>query len=479
MAQYDDYNRNRSRNRSARRKRRQQQALQRRILLIAAAVVALLLVISFVFIHGKVTYSTRFLPKTTINGVDVSGMTAEEAEKNLTYTLPTITITFDGGEKDTFSLADVGGSYSYLEELKDLIAAQDPYTYLRPKANDITLEPKLSYDADLIEGVIDKLPAVTNENATDPTNAYIAKTDSGFEIVSETGGTKIDEQALLSLVSDSLAKWNYEIDGTSCYVQPSVKAEDLSLTDEMQAITNMHYIDVNMSGGKTERIEKATVMGFIVYDEDTQTISVDNDAVYAYTQQLAQKYNTLGTVRTFTTTGGNVIQVGGSDKDTFGYQMDVETTAQRIEACCLSGQDTAAKWPVAGSTRGDDNDFGTTYVEVSIPDQHLWYYVDGVLSMETDVVTGTGTNSTTPGVFMILDKQHPATLKGDGYSTDVEYWMPVTYSGTGLHDAQWRTEFGKEIYISGGSHGCVNMPLEAVEQLYNSIEMGTPVIIYQ
>ncbi len=156
-------------------------------------------------------------------------------------------------------------------------------------------------------------------------------------------------------------------------------------------------------------------------------------------------------MRTFTTTGGNVIQVGGSDKDTFGYQMDVETTAQRIEACCLSGQDTAAKWPVAGSTRGDDNDFGTTYVEVSIPDQHLWYYVDGVLSMETDVVTGTGTNSTTPGVFMILDKQHPATLKGDGYSTDVEYWMPVTYSGTGLHDAQWRTEFGKEIYISGAS----------------------------
>lgn len=467
-----------NRNRSACARRRRQQVMRQRIFLGVLAAIAVLLIVSLLFIYGKVTYSSKFLPKTTINGVDVSGMTAEEAEDSLTYTLPTITITFDGGEKDTFSLADVGGSYTYLDELNDLIDAQNPYTYLHPKAQDLTLEPVLSYDADLIEGVIDKLPAVTNENATDPTDAYIEKTDSGFEIVPETAGTKIDEQALLTLVSDSLAKWQYEIDGTSCYVQPSVKAEDLSLSDQMQTINNMNYIDVNMSGGKTERIDKATVMSFIIYDADSGDISVDSAAVTAYTQQLAQEYNTLGTVRTFTTTGGSMIQVGGSDKDTFGYQMDVETTAQRIASCCLTGQDTAAKWPVAGSTRGDDNDFGTTYVEVSIPDQHLWYYVNGALAMETDVVTGTGTNSTTPGVFMILDKQHPATLRGDGYSTDVEYWMPVTYSGTGLHDAQWRTEFGKEIYISGGSHGCVNMPLAAVEQLYNSIEMGTPVIIY-
>lgn len=473
-----DYNRRRGQNTNRRRRRRKQQIIRQRIIIVAGILLAFVLVAALLAIHGKLTYSTHFLPRTTINGVDVSGMTAEEAASKLTYTLPTITITFDGGETDTFSLADVGGSYSYLDQLEELIASQNPYAYLHPSENDITLEPTLSYDEGKIADVIDALPAVTNEDATEPVDAYIQKTDSGFEIVPEVEGTKIDRDALLEKVSESLKNWEYEIDGTTCYEEPEVRSGDLSLTETMQTITNMHYIDVNMSGGKTERIEKATVMSFIIYDSESQEVSVDSDAVYAYTEQLAEEYNTLGTVRTFHTTGGETIQVGGSEKDTFGYEMDVETTAERIEACCLSGQDTAAKWPVAGNTRGEENDFGTTYVEVSIADQHLWYYVNGTLTLETDVVTGSGSNSTTPGVFMILDKQHPATLTGDGYSTDVEYWMPITYSGTGLHDATWRTEFGKEIYVSGGSHGCVNMPLEAVEQLYNSIEMGTPVIIY-
>ena len=66
----------------------------------------------------------------------------------------------------------------------------------------------------------------------------------------------------------------------------------------------------------------------------------------------------------------------------------------------------------------------------------------------------------------------------DGYRTEVTYWMPF-YEGQGLHDASWRSAFGGNIYLTNGSHGCVNMPPYAAEAVYNNIEAGVAIIIYQ
>jgi lipoprotein-anchoring transpeptidase ErfK/SrfK len=48
----------------------------------------------------------------------------------------------------------------------------------------------------------------------------------------------------------------------------------------------------------------------------------------------------------------------------------------------------------------------------------------------------------------------------------------------GLHDSSWRSEYGGDIYISDGSHGCVNTPLEAIATIYANIWEGVPVIVY-
>lgn len=450
------------------------------VLVCAAVAVALIAFNRIQYQRGVKKYSECFLPGTTVNGISVGDQTPEEAAATIPFTMPEVVIHLQDGSTQEFSLSDVGGSYDYTNELKELLTEQDPDQWQQEDGKDyINIQPDLSYDESKVRSVVMQIPAVTDENATEPTNAYITKTDSGFEIVPDQIGTKLDADKLVAAVEASLQKWDYDIDATDCYEQPEIKASDLSLTDTEQAITNLDMLYVNMSGGQSAIIDKATIMDWVVWDQATDNVSLDLSKVLAKTQELAQEYNTLGTVRTFTTHAGNTIQIGGSAKDTFGYQMDVQTTASRIQNCILTGTREAwAKWPVAGNTRTDANDFGTTYVEVSISEQHLWYYVNGQVTLETDVVTGAGENSTTPGVFMILDKQSPADLKGTGYVTHVSYWMPVTYTGTGLHDATWRTEFGKEIYVSGGSHGCVNMPLEVVAELYNEIEMGTPVIIY-
>ena len=122
---------------------------------------------------------------------------------------------------------------------------------------------------------------------------------------------------------------------------------------------------------------------------------------------------------------------------------------------------------------------GQTYIDISITDQKLVYYENGVPTIITDVVTGNESahHDTPQGTFQVYNKATNRTLKGPGYSSFVRYWMPFT-GNYGLHDASWRGSFGGSIYKTNGSHGCVNMPGNVAEVLFNTISVGTTVIIH-
>ena len=111
--------------------------------------------------------------------------------------------------------------------------------------------------------------------------------------------------------------------------------------------------------------------------------------------------------------------------------------------------------------------------------QHLWYYKDGALVADGDVVTGNkALNHSTPvGTYRITYKEKNATLKGEDYESKVTYWMPFN-GNIGVHDAIWRDKFGGQIYLTNGSHGCVNAPYALAEKIFNNIEAGIPVICY-
>ncbi len=124
---------------------------------------------------------------------------------------------------------------------------------------------------------------------------------------------------------------------------------------------------------------------------------------------------------------------------------------------------------------------GTTYIEISIKQQHMWFYINGDLYVETDVVTGNvGYYSTPTGAYNIFQRLSPATLTGPTWSSYVQYWMAFTYSGCGIHDASWRSasEYGGTTYMGNGSHGCVNTPLAAVKKIYSKAAIGTHVVVY-
>lgn len=129
---------------------------------------------------------------------------------------------------------------------------------------------------------------------------------------------------------------------------------------------------------------------------------------------------------------------------------------------------------------------GQNYAVVSIKNQEIWIVRKGKVAVHlTDVVTGTnsGDNKTPTGVWYIMYKESPSVLRGyndDGskYASKVQYWMPFTLSGCGFHDASWRTNWSKTAYLSGGSHGCVNVRPAEIHSVWSNIIKDEPVIVY-
>jgi lipoprotein-anchoring transpeptidase ErfK/SrfK len=119
------------------------------------------------------------------------------------------------------------------------------------------------------------------------------------------------------------------------------------------------------------------------------------------------------------------------------------------------------------------------YVEVNISTQRLLFVRNGYPVLECDVTTGKPGFDTPTGIFRVLSMSRNVNLVGSDYNVWSDYWMPFTTRGHGLHDAfRWRSTYGGKEYLANGSHGCVNMSLEAARTIYENSWVGFEVRIH-
>lgn len=120
-------------------------------------------------------------------------------------------------------------------------------------------------------------------------------------------------------------------------------------------------------------------------------------------------------------------------------------------------------------------------VLIDISAQKVWAFEDEEIMMESPVVTGLKNRYDTQlGIYTVLLKRQNYTMRGSYGSARVNYWMRFNNPyAQGLHDASWRSEFGGEIYTTDGSHGCVNLPPDFTAELYEFVEVGTPIIVQE
>lgn len=455
--------------------------------IIAGSIIGALVVI---YLGIAAFFMSHFLVNTSINGKDFSGKTVADVEEYLKEQVADyeLTILEQNNVSDVITGSEISLAYKENSRVQDALENQRQLLWLislfSESDTDITIE--VEYDDAALEENIQNLQAVTAEQV-DPVAAHPEYDGNSFVVAEEQYGTTVDMETLTAKIKEHITEFDTTLDmmDEECYVMPAYTSD----SPEVQAACDEmnEYLKASITYPMDEDVvvDKDLISKWVTYDDDMK-VAFNEDAVREWMREFGKKYDTLGTTRTITTPTGKTAEVSGG---TYGWSVDEETETKNLINSIKNGE-VAERAPAYKQTAASHGaqDWGSTYIEVDIAAQHMWYIVDGAVGMESDVVTGLPADGrdTPTGVYSILYTERDSTLKGEtdpetgkpSYETPVAFWMPFTWQGHGFHDATWQSSFGGSRYQTNGSHGCVNMPYDKAEQLFNMISAGTPVIIH-
>ena len=437
-----------------------------------------------IYLGATIFFVNRFYPGSTINCVNVSGKTVEEADDELFNQTKAYQLDIKGrnGFDDSIQANDIQLNYIDNKMIQKFKDSQNPFKWIYSAFGNTNYKNSnmFSFNDDNLKKKIDNLSCFNVNNIEESKNPILQYENGEYTIVKEVYGNKVDKEKLYKVISDAIENGNsaIDIDKNQCYENPRFTSESSQVVDAKDTLNK--YVSSKITyntGDKEEVLDGDDIRNFIDVDKD-YNVSINEKKVNEYvTNTLCAEYNTVGTRRQFKTTYGNNISISGGD---YGRKIDTSKEVQYLlDAITYGKTDTRepeySQVPFCNGT----NDIGNTYVEVSLSGQHLWFYKNGELVTEGSIVSGNVSNGcgTPGGVYKLDYKEKNATLKGEGYSTPVSFWMPFN-GGIGIHDATWRGNFGGNIYLYGGSHGCVNAPYSLAQTIFSNIEAGTPIVCY-
>lgn len=463
--------------------------------MIAGAAAAILVV---GYAAGALYYTNHLFAGSKINGMDCANMTEKKADAALKKQVESyeIELDFRNNESRTISGSDIGYQYIGSGDVKDVMKKQNPLLWvsgLFSKKN-YNVEIDANFDKTALKAQLDGLDCLQEANMEAPADAQIAFVNNQFVIQDETQGTTIDEGTLLTALEEAVctSQTKLSVEKTGAYAKPSVTKDDETLIHQKDIWNSCATATITYTfGDEQEVLDGMQIKDWLSYDEEGNYVE-NKEAVMAhikeYVLDLATRRNTMGRDRTITSTmtGESVTVSGGS----YGFRIDQSEEAEQIYENIVN-HDVVTREPAYASRAAiysmTGDDIGNTYVEVDLGNQHLWYYKEGTLIMDTDFVSGTYTISdrrTPSGTYSLMYKQKDQVLRGtrrsDGtyeYESPVKYWMPFNV-GIGFHDASWRYSFGGSIFMYSGSHGCVNLPGSMASELYENIEAGCPILCF-
>lgn len=477
----------RRRRRRGRRAKREKKSLGKKPWIIAGSIAGGLLLI---YLGISAFFIGHFYVNTTINGKDFSGKTVEDVEQYMKEQVADYELTLLelNNDRDVISGSDISLTYEENSDIQDALDRQNPLlwvtSFFSRSTADVTIE--VDYDEQALEEKIQSIRAVQQEQ-TDPVSAHPEFDGNSFVVEPEVYGTAVDMDNLTDKIKEYITEFRPQLDllEEQCYKMPKYTAESPEVQEACDAMNE--YLKASITYPMTENVvvDKTLISTWLSYDDNMQ-VTFNEDAVREWMRQFGATYDTVGTTRTITTPSGKTAEVSGG---TYGWSIDEETETQNLIASIKNGE-VVTREPAYTQTAASHSaqDWGTTYIEVDLTDQYMWYIVDGAVAFQAYVVTGLPTpdRATPAGVYSILYTERNAILRGEKdpatgkpiYETPVSYWMPFTWQGHGFHDATWQPGFGGSLYQTLGSHGCVNMSYSDAGTLFSMISAGTPVVIH-
>lgn len=452
--------------------------MKKRLLIVAGMVCALLLPL-------RAYALDRFVMGTYGNGIPLSGMTVEEAKTYLEgkYSKDYVLYIKGGDKTEEIKGAEIGYQLSAPTNLPSLLQEEEKQGLKGgPEARyDFSLDgSKAVYDEAKLK---EKLAGLSFLKDTKKTrNAYIVKKEEGYSIVPEEEGNSLDETKFYENVYSSLQRGENTIDLAQRGIYDTVTVRKSDLEPKLAALNHLQSVQIvtNVLGNK--EVLSGEQLAEMVRGINANGVEFDDAKVLAYANYLEGKYGNPGNTVSFHSASGKDIAM----QSPYALHINVEAEKEALKKA-ISSFTSMEREPVYRYRPAQyaQPQFGTTFLEVDLGLQHVYYYEGGNLVWESPTVTGmlSADRATPAGVFFLNGKETNRTLRGKivngkpEYEAHVDYWMPFN-GNIGLHDASWRGKFGGNIYVRGGSHGCINLPKNKARELFQRIQKGCPVVVH-
>lgn len=447
-------------------------------------------VLIVVYVGIALYFGSHFMFYTKINGTDFSMKNVAEVEKYMEQQVDDYVLTLKESDGDVEKIdgRDIDLTYVPGDELKKYVEEQKNFLWITSLWDHPKIEAAVGvkYDETKLSKVTEALECLKKENQTASVNAHPEFKETQFEVVPEVVGTQIDTKKFDEQIKKALDGFQPELDllESGCYILPKFVSDS---EEVIKAAENMNsYLGAEITydfNPNTEVVNSEVIAQWITVN-DNMEVTFNEKAVKEYIEGLAEKYNTRGKPRKFTTATGNTVTVEGG---VYGWKINQKEEYKLLTANIEKGE--KVKREPAYSHRAASHgamDVGDTYAEVDLSNQKAYFIKDGQVVLSSDVVTGNPNrgNATPQGTYTLTYKTRNAVLRGEkrpdgtySYESPVAYWMPFN-GGIGFHDAPWQSSFGGSRYKSHGSHGCINMPTQKAKEMYNLISDGTPVICH-
>lgn len=465
------------------------------------AVCALVLVVICAGIVYAANYSGRALPGTTVAGTPVAGMTRDQviSAVNERADATTVTLTVEG--KPTEASLNEAGVTVEADETAD--AAMKGSTSLPAFVSAIfskrDVEPVLTVSDESIK----KLAATANSTLTSEmkdASVIVAEDGESFTVTPAQNGNGVSTEDVASAVKQAGTTLTSVTQDVSVrQMEPSITTENAeAVAEKANALLDT---PIEISDGidtfTAERSDKVKWVEFLTKDDGSlDDPSIDAVKVADWVNALAAKTDVKPENRVDNVDSeGNVLTTAREGKK--GLKTNnTEQITKDVVAAMSDGKayeglfhydDVEPGSETKQVAEGTENLVyqaaeGEKWVDINLSDATVTAYVGGkVAGGPFYMVPGAPNTPTVTGTFHVYLKYDVQTMRGENadgskYETEGVPWVTYFTGSYAMHGAPWRSSFGWSGY--GGSHGCVNMPVDAAKFIYDWTDMGDTVVVH-
>lgn len=441
-------------------------------------------------------YSDRALPRTTVGGIPVSGMTRDEVAEVVRQRFADVSVTVQAptGAPRHERVADLGYTLDVDGTVREVLLAQRSWaSYVAALVRPRRVDAVLQSDPSVLDALADELVERAGGRGSDATvrrvkgvkpfavtPAVIGKAvvmESLRDAVEAAGRELRSTTATVEFVDSTprvtTARAQSVADRANALVARTVTVSDG--TDEHRAslVQRAAWVRIPSADGVPDmpRVEAAKVRAWVAtLAQDAKVEPVDGRRYVSSSGRVlrvvtqARAGRAVSNARDVAAAAVRALTSTRDYRGRFSYRTVAPTWTNRTVA-------VGAEWLAYPAAPGEK------WIDVNLGRHTITAFVGASVVMgPVAMVNGAPATPTVVGTFHVYNKKPLMTMRGfntDGTRYEVPNvpWSSFFHAGYALHGAPWRSSFGY-----AASHGCVNLPVGVAKWVYDWAPIGTTVV---